>query len=39
MNNCYKNDEQAIKLKKNFCKFSKDINSLNNTKLYNKMCS
>ena len=42
--NCYysnKNDSMYKKsqnLKKNYCKFAKNNNSLNNTDLYNKLC-
>jgi len=39
MNNCYKNNQQSIKLKNNFCEFSKDIKSLNNSKLYKNLCN
>ena len=39
MNNCYKNNQQSIKLKNNYCKFSKDIKSLNNTNLYKNLCN
>ena len=38
-NNCYnKNENKSKKLKKNYCKFAKDIESLNNTELFNKHC-